>query len=174
MSDQTNDEMLDQNIARLLSGNSDQPVLSEAAESRMLETLHTKQAKLVSKKEKPMDHAVVPAERKSLIVPVTAVAIVACLIVFAMFFAPGPDEPSNKGPLPGGSALTHVPSQKVFDARDITRSQLEDGTVVVAHRGSKFTINAPRQITLEQGDVYLIVAKSEEPFVVKTKNGNVL
>ena len=88
MSDQTNDEMLDQNIARLLSGNSDQPVLSEAAESRMLETLHTKQAKLVSKKEKPMDHAVVPAERKSLIVPVTAVAIVACLIIFAMFFAP--------------------------------------------------------------------------------------
>src|SRR5262249_21718556 len=49
--------------------------------------------------------------------------------------------------------------------------KLDDGTIVVARAGANFTAPRPRELSLEKGEIYLIVAKSDQPFVVITPHG---
>ena len=58
-------------------------------------------------------------------------------------------------------------------AEKLNRTELSDGTIVIARAGAKFSVEKPRELLLETGELYLIVAKSETPFVVKTNDGEV-
>lgn len=51
--------------------------------------------------------------------------------------------------------------------------KLEDGTTLIGHRGAKFITRKKREVTLEKGDIYLIVAKSKTPFFVNTDDGEI-
>lgn len=58
-------------------------------------------------------------------------------------------------------------------AENLLRKTLEDGTVVIARPATRFIIEERRQIRLEHGELYLVVAKSDVPFVVLTPDGEV-
>jgi hypothetical protein len=57
------------------------------------------------------------------------------------------------------------------EADRVTRHKLDDGTIVVARPGTKFAAPRPRELSLERGEIYLIVAKNGKPFVVTTPQG---
>ncbi len=103
-----------------------------------------------------------------------AVGVVACLLIVALFFAYHSPNGTNGNGL-GGSTPDEAKGtvQSTVEAREVSRHELEDGTILVAHRGTKYSVDGSRRITLKQGDVYLIVAKSGKPFVVKTEDGEV-
>ena len=56
----------------------------------------------------------------------------------------------------------------------VQREELSDGTIVIARKGTEYTSEKLRELSLEKGELFLIVAKSEIPFVVKTADGEVL
>ena len=62
--------------------------------------------------------------------------------------------------------------QKV-DAEGIKRTELSDGTIVIARSGAKFAVEKRRELRLEKGELYLIVAKSDTPFIIRTNDGEV-
>ena len=53
------------------------------------------------------------------------------------------------------------------------RTVLSDGTIVIAKAGTQYSVKQERRLRLEQGELYLIVAKSKTPFVVETADGEV-
>lgn len=177
----TDDQPLEANLARLLNRDGDRPALSAAAESHILESLRAKQAELVARKEPSMDRSVTAAapQRANWAFAAVALVVVACLFMVTLFFpaiAPNggggsPSESGGDGDDSGEVAENTV--KKDVDATQLTRTKLADGTVVIARPGAKYTLDAPRQITLHGGDLYLIVAKSKTPFVVNTNNGTV-
>ena len=59
------------------------------------------------------------------------------------------------------------------DTEKLRRTELSDGTIVIARPGAKFSVEKSRELRLDKGELYLIVAKSETPFVVKTNDGEV-
>ena len=170
MSEPFDDKLLDENLSRLLNDAAEPPTMSDQVGSEMLAALKAKQHDLYRPKEKPMEKAIAVPARNQWTVAAAAIAIVASLILLAWFLAPGQHErPNNIGP----GSLPNQIAKTTFDAKDVSRNRLEDGTVVIAHQGSRYTVDAPRQITLEQGDLYFIVAKSDKPFVVTTTHGKV-
>ena len=70
-------------------------------------------------------------------------------------------------------ATQEVDAEKQVDSETLNRTELSDGTIVIARPGTKFTVEEPRHLQLEKGELYLIVAKSATPFVVKTNDGEV-
>ena len=199
MADPKNDKFLDDNLSRLLDGDLEQARLSVDAEAKMLEQLKAKQAELYAQprvesservidnsapdvqeplpsphavraqKETPMQSSAttVPQSRNWTFAPVACV-LVACLIGLVLFFVI-PPRPTNG---PAGFGLDKK-NKSHFDSREVTRKTLEDGTIIIADRGSKYSIVSARDIFLEKGDIYLIVAKSGRPFVVRTSEGEI-
>ena len=103
---------------------------------------------------------------------VIAAAVLAALFLLAIsirFLMTPADNHENIAKTKSPSAI-EFRSEAVV-AKKPQRKELSDGTIVIAHAGTRYSIDAPRQITLEQGDLYLIVAKSDSPFVVKTEQG---
>lgn len=174
MSEQQNDKLLDDNLARLLSKGADSPKLAPDAEARMLEHLQAKQAKLVSEKDRVMDtSATLPRRHHSLATSWTVAAAVVLAIAAGILVAafmnstPEGDRPQSAVPSTDDRRPAALPAVR------LAKKVLEDGTTVIAHKGTRYTVLGPRQIRLEQGDLYLIVAKSDRPFVVKTHDGQV-
>ncbi len=60
------------------------------------------------------------------------------------------------------------------ESERLQRQELTDGTIVIVRPGTKYNIGATREVALEKGELFLIVAKSDQPFVVKTVDGEVL
>lgn len=168
------DERLDENLSRLLDHNTQQPQLPADAEATMLAALIKKQAELHTDKEQPVSRATTPATPSKQNRSHATLVAVACLllvgvIIGAIYFAQPADEtPGGLGP------QATIPNIQSFDVGDLTRKVLEDGTIVIAHSGTKYTVTGARVITLDEGDLYLIVAKSGEPFVVRTSDGEVI
>ena len=161
-----NDELLDANVSRLLASGNDAPKLSEEMESKMLQELKAKQVEVCS--PKPARPARTPPVGHSIPWRVLALLLFFFLLPFGVrLIRMMLVEDSSHSPVNTRASVVKL------EAEDIKRSTLEDGTILIAHRGSKYSINAPRMIALDQGDVYLIVAKSDKPFVVKTKHGEV-
>ena len=67
----------------------------------------------------------------------------------------------------------HFASSLVYSS-GVQREELSDGTIVIARKGTQYKVEQPRKLSLEKGELFLIVAKSETPFVVKTADGEVL
>ena len=63
--------------------------------------------------------------------------------------------------------------QKKVDSEGLKRTELFDGTIVIARAGAEFTVEKRRELRLEKGELYLIVAKSDTPFIVRTNDGEV-
>ena len=94
---------------------------------------------------------------------VAVAAVVAAAVIVLLFARPG----SPPSPSPNPDARWQPPPLAEF--RDAKETSLEDGTRLIAQREAKFTVDGARQITLRRGAVYLIVAKSDEPFVVENQ-----
>ena len=112
-----------------------------------------------------MTHAAARSSRTPWLFAATALATVAGLIALAFFMAPPRPTPG------GGGDDPHASTARVVEARDVTRRTLDDGTVLVAHAGTKYALAGPRRIVLQKGDLYLIVAKGKEAFGVTTPHG---
>ena len=92
-----------------------------------------------------------------------AAGLLLAFVIGAFRAGQSPDE-SDSGP--AANALAN----KVEAERPI-RKRLDDGTVVVAHKGARFAVSGPRELSLERGEIYIIVAKGDEPFIVRTPHG---
>ncbi len=186
------ERVFEENLCRLLAAAEPAPRLPADRAAKMLRELESHQRSLGqqrqrtqspepisgdtrlagSPKEQPMNRPFVPSmfrKTGSRRPWQSLAATAAVLLVFlALVFRGGrpPDEPN---PEPGPDASL-VKANKI-EADRVTRKKLDDGTVVVAQAGAKFTLAAPRELSLEQGEIYLIVAKSDKPFVVTTPHG---
>jgi tetratricopeptide (TPR) repeat protein len=68
-----------------------------------------------------------------------------------------------------------IPEPIAHDATDETRRiELRDGSTAIAQRGTRFTEVAPRQLKLEAGSLYLLVARDATPLEVVTPQGRAL
>ncbi len=173
------DKLLDENLSRLLSDGTKTPQLSADAEAEMLNHLRSKQAELFSTEEKAMNPATNLANRPEQLtnvqrwaIPLTGLAVLATFVIVSVVFNSGStdNDGTDSGGVVDGGVVDKV---KSFQSNEVSRDQLEDGTVLFARKGAKYAIEGRRRVRLESGDLYLIVAKSEEPFLVITKDGEV-
>ena len=163
---------LDENIGRLLEINTEQPELSAEAEQRILSALQARQTKLYPRKGNAMPASVtLPNDRpqtftRDLWIGVLSLIGLAAAGLIAVYLlqAPAPNGP--------GTPVVIQPPKNVT-AEHVERETLVDGTIVIARKSAKYSINAARQMTLTKGDLYLIVAPSDKPFVVRTADGTV-
>ncbi len=102
-----------------------------------------------------------------------AVIAALCLLALSMRFLMKPgSEGSHAKVVPDASDVdSGAITSKEITSKDTQRQELSDGTVVIAQAGSTYRVDGPRQLTLTSGELYLIVAKSKTPFVVKTNEG---
>ena len=61
-----------------------------------------------------------------------------------------------------------------FGVESVQKDKLVDGTIVISKPGTVYSVEGKRQVRLSKGELYLIVAKSDSPFVVKTPEGRAL
>lgn len=101
-----------------------------------------------------------------------AMALVALLAVIGIAYLVLSDG-HRPGPIAGNGVAGNEVVPETVDADSLQRKELADGTIVIARANTKYTVEGFRKLELSQGDLYLIVAKSESPFVVKTADGEV-
>ena len=122
------------------------------------------QPAVVELRERSASH---PTDMRVVGMRVTGVLLLAVLLLLAIVLAP----PQGNSPRDIEPLAPIVPA--AVEATEVAREVLTDGSVVIAHRGSKYSVTGERRIRLQEGDIYLIVAKSREPFVVTTDDGEV-
>ena len=105
----------------------------------------------------------------------TIAGAIALILGLAFTFLSSPSGPVAQNP-PASTAQKPESNQSADQAlkfNGVKRTKLADGTVVIAKAGAEYSVPQPRRLRLEQGELYLIVAKSETPFVVETADGEV-
>jgi len=168
MSEEERDEALDQNLSRLLANGRQEPALDPERRAEMLEAMKAKQAEIAGRSVPAQPGALAPAWRWEWL----AAAAALLLVVFGLWRLAG-----TGGPRPPIDPLPDKPFPLVARpnvvSKALVKTTLDDGTVVIARQGSEYTTSAPRLLKLVKGDLYLIVAKAETPFVVQTEHGRV-
>ena len=96
---------------------------------------------------------------------VAAAVLMAAFLIWAIWRFPQMPEDDPGGPIIANPIAAWV------QTGEVRRENLEDGTVVLARGGAKFIADGPRHMRLEKGEIYLIVAKADRPFVVETGDG---
>ncbi|NQT89585.1 FecR domain-containing protein, partial [bacterium] len=152
------DDMLDRNLSRLLSNGAERPALDPDRRADMLDALLARQAELRPAKETTM--APSPWRKRLLIAAATAAAVLAVWLGFPRLLPPPAEQPE----------YTVKYGENANQGETISRT-LADGTIVISKPGTEFAVGEPRFLYLTQGDLYLIVAKSDAPFVVHSKHG---
>ena len=156
--DHSGEQMLERNIAQLLTRAHQPPTMNPAARARVLENL---ERRVTRRRETPAANSgpwpwAWPAG--------AALASVACVLAIWWLSAP--------------SGLTR--SSRQFTPRTIVTDVrpgatiLADGTELVSNRGTRLTVTGPRAIRIESGDVLLDVAKATTPFVVEAPHGRIV
>lgn len=166
---------LEANLSKLICKDNLPPVPAEEVKSAILERLHSKQAML--------SEASAANSRNLWFSPLVLGGLAAAVVALlgAMFF----NFPSNHGdqPINLGQADPKVvvpipeeaPKAITYDVMDQTRRiELRDGSTAIAEQGTRFTEVAPRQLKLEVGSLYLLVAKAATPLEVVTPQGRAL
>lgn len=170
------DEALDENVARLLREGSRWPRLSSERRSTMLDALKERQAAVYAA---PRERA-----RRGLRAPIRIgrplVAVAALLMlglttwvfreVRSSLSVKQMAQVSQRG-LPGAPLGVEPAAATMGLVEALTRKTLEDGTVLICRRGAEFRVEGRRTIRVSTGDLYLIVARAEQPFVVRTAHG---
>jgi tetratricopeptide (TPR) repeat protein len=172
MSDERKDQLLDENLARLLrSADLAQP--SDEQKARMLEPLKAKQAELYPAGE------LCPAKKKARTFAIRSpfrlrwLAAVAAVVLFAVLVYIYYGWRTLAVPALARHSLVNPVRSTPVVAGEVTRTVLQDGTVVIARGGTKYSADKPRSLELEAGEIYLLVAKGLEPFSVTTKDGEI-
>jgi tetratricopeptide (TPR) repeat protein len=172
---------LESNLSKLICKDNLLPVPDEETKAAMLERLREKQAILSA-----------PSVKKSQRLwfsPLVCggIAAAAVLLLGVMFF----DLPSSSGVSTVGPILADsknvgsdpkdpvlpivIPEVIAYEATAQTRRiELRDGSTAIAERGTRFIEVAPRQLKLEVGSLYLLVAKAATPLEVVTPQGKAL
>ncbi|MFP4058226.1 MAG: VIT domain-containing protein [Candidatus Brocadiia bacterium] len=160
MSHQRDEENFDRNLRRLLE-DADLPRLDPRRRARMLDALKARQAELGPAQEHAMS---APVRRWTAWLAVAAAAAAVALGLWAVLSPRPSPEPAAQGP-------GEPPVPPTIVASPVLRQVLADGTVLIARRGAAFAVEGRRRLRLDAGDAYLIVARSDEPFVVRTPQG---
>lgn len=165
---QTSSEPLEDNLSQLICKDNLPPVPDQAAKLRMLNQLKEKQANLIVE------------EPKNVVRWAFALAGIAAAVV-AVFGTIYFSELGQADPAPVVVEKLIEPSPVevmealAYDAAEKTqRIELRDGSVAIAEMGTRFIEISPRQLKLEVGSLYLMVAKAEKPLVVETPQGKAL
>jgi len=161
MSDEPNDKTLDENLSRLLRNGAELPRLSPQRRAQVLEALKAKQAEIRQAKERAMKTATPLRRRIAWLLAAAAAVAVAAWVLF------GPHRP-RVGP-PDGPFPVQVGQQA--GTGHVLKKILDDGSIVIARPGTQFSFDGPRKLLLETGDLYVIVARAQAPFLVETPHG---
>ncbi len=162
MLDEPDDKTFEENLSRLLRNGADLPQLDPQRRVEMLEALRAKQAK----------GAEAPAEprRRGIHFPGRLVRITLCAaaaLILGWCLTRLASRPEREGTPAESRSLVST----LVAGEPVLKRTLPDGTVLIARRGANFAVGEPRRLRLDAGDVYLIVAKSDSPFIVQTPHG---
>ena len=160
MPDEPDDKLLDENLSRLLRSGADLPKLDPARRAEMLHALRAAQARTQQAKEGTMTR---PSHRFRRFVWVAAAAAgvaAAALLIHAL----SPKQPPYVAP--------GVRWEGSEASGQVIRKTLSDGTILLARPGTEFYEHpGGRRLRLSRGELYLIVARADRPFVVETRHG---
>ena len=188
----TNESILEQNVERLLGPDLEQPSLDPERRAAMLDALKEQQRGIAGA---PAASGSKPLPWRAAVIGIVALtATIAVLVALRGPHEPSgpsvtppqhpdqpeiavaPDDTAREDPLPpAGGTRTNANTAAREAAPSPVRGTgtLVDGTRVIAKPGARWTETGPRSIQLDTGDLYLIVAKTNAPFVVTTPQGRV-
>ncbi|MDP6355150.1 MAG: VIT domain-containing protein, partial [Planctomycetota bacterium] len=164
MLEEERDEALDKNLSRLLADGSHSPTLEPERRAEMLDALKAKQLEIAVPRPAKSAPAAFPVRWSWLAATAAVLLAGAGLWRLAGTGKPPPIRGPKEKPFP-------EQARGIAFSQGLERKTLADGSIVIAREGSEYTSDAARSLKLVKGDLYLIVARSEKPFVVKTEHG---
>ena len=160
------------NLSQLICEENLPPVLDELSKERIFESLVEKQASLKKKNAKGVS-------KWPLLMTGAAAAMIALLGFLFLIKKPQSVKWGNGEEVPILTTDVIISPEKVEERRyevneKPKRIELRDGSVTIAEKGTRFVEVAPRQLELESGSLYLMVAKADAPLEVLTAQGKAL